>query len=224
MEINNTAEPAKSVTGVGDGTENDQKGTYVPLGDVNSTNPKDHAAETPLETLAASPKEQLVVDVGGSVEITAEDKDAFISALVSGGRFMARRKLFNGKVEVVFRSRSLSETEAILAYMHRNGVSGKFTTTADVQNTSLLALLVAQVASLNGVDYAEMKAPLKYVETVGGVEEPAWVPDMDIWRRKPEALLSALGDALVEFEAKYWAMTKASKDENFWNPDGSTGK
>lgn len=227
MEISNTVDSAKPEQG-GDertpGAAEQPKKAYEPFEGVDSSNPGDNADEIKLETFAASVRPTVVDKPEIAVEVTAADKNAFLDALVSGGRFVSRKRLFDGRVDVVFRSRSLAETEAILSYMQRNGSLGKFTTTADVQNASLLALLVAQVASLNGVEYAEMKAPFKYTETVEGVVEPAWVADMEIWRKKPEALLSALGDALVEFESKYWTMVKASKDENFWNPDGSTGK
>lgn len=205
-------------------TEEQPRGPYVPLDGVDSTSPAEHADETRIESFAASGRGMITGADAPKVDITTADKDAFVSAVVSGGRFVSRTRLFNGKVDVVFRSRSLEETEAILAYMQRNGISGKFTTKADVQDASLLALLVASVESINGVSYPEMRAPLRYTETLDGVKDPAWVEDLEIWRKKPDALLAALGDALVEFEAKYWAMTKAAKDENFWNPDGSTGK
>lgn len=195
---------------------------YVPLENVSKASKDDAGSVDSLNRVVDEGREELVDR--REVDITPADKAAFLDAIVSGSRFVSEASLFDGRVKVSFRSRSVEETEAILAYLHRSGVAGKFTTRTDVRDTSLLALLVAQVASLNDVDYDEMRRPLNAVETLGGVTEPAWVEDLEIWRRKPEALVTALGDALVEFESKYWTLTKAATDENFWKPGGSTEK
>ena len=201
---------------------------YVPLESVNSADvDKVKSMDGILKETENMEKESksLITDSPArEAVITTEDKSEFLNAITTGSRYTSTAYLFGGKLAVKFRSRSVEETEAILAYMHRSGISGDFVTKADVSDAALAALLVAQVAELGGVEYGEMKKPLKYTETVDGIKEPGWLEDMQVWRRKPEYLVAALGDALVEFEAKYWEMVRASKDENFWNPGGSTEK
>ena len=202
----------------------DAKAPYTPLESVDSADADGFRNDNDLERVATDERPAMTDAPSRKVEITQADKNAYLDAIVKGTRYTSKASLFGGRVNVKFRSRSLEETAAILSYINHEGAAGSFRTRADVQNASLTALLVAQVAEIDGVSYGEMKKPLLYVETVDGVDEPAWVKDLEIWRRKPEALVAALGDALVEFEAKYWEMTRAAKDENFWNPDGSTGK
>jgi len=206
--------------------KNPSNDTYVPLKGVTDT---DTSTVKKFDTLVRSADnaddDRTVLDkTQERVTITNSDKLEFLKAVTTGNRFVQTVDLFGGNLRVKFRSRSVDETEAILAYMHKSGIDGKFVTKADVSDTSLAALLVAQVAEINGVEYAEMKKPLKFTEDLDGVHPPAWEADLDIWRSKPESLISALGAALVEFEAKYWKMVGASRDENFWNPGGSTGK
>ncbi len=223
MDITRTAgagvEPAE---GAG-APESEKQEPYTPLGGVSEADRSAGTTERLVE-VAMAPRPILADPGDRKVEVTEADKAAFLDAVVNGTRFESTVDLFGGKVRAVLRSRSLPETEAILAHMQRKGLSGAFTTSASVQDESLLALLVAQVKFINGVEYAEMKAPLMYREDLDGVHDPAWIESMDIWRSKPVPLVSALGDALVDFEAKYWTMTRAAGDENFWKPDGSTGK
>lgn len=217
MEITETKESEQGQE------KQEEKRGYEPLESVKDADLSSGKPDKIIET-ATSDRIPLLDNPPEKVEVTAQDKTDFLNAVVTGERYTSRVSLFNGRVNVKFRARSLSETEAIMAYMQHEGLSGTFTTQASVQDAALLALLVAQVAELNGVEYTEMKAPLLYQDSLNGQKPPAWAADLEVWRAKPEALVSALGDALVQFEAKYWTMVKASGDENFWNPDGSTGK
>lgn len=228
MKVTETADTKEAVNSINNQNKQKQDDArpYVPLAGAVVADTNDvKKMDTLVKEATDAKKDRTVVDTKGTeVRITSDDKLAFLKAIATGERYVSTVSLFGGKVKVKFRSRSVGETEAIIAYMHRNGMAGKFITKADVSDTSLAALLVAQVAELNDVAYPEMKKPLKYTETLDGIKEPAWVEDMDMWLSKPEALLAALGEALVEFEAKYWHMVGASRLENFWNPGGSTGK
>lgn len=200
---------------------------YVPLADTNTADvEKTKKADGLLQETANVENEakNLVDRKDTEVEITTRDKMEFLEAVTTGSRYKSTAYLFGGRVKVRFRSRSVEETEAILSYMHRSGIGGDFVTKADVSDAALAALLVAQVDEIDGVEYTEMKKPLKYTETIDGIKEPGWIQDLEMWRRKPEYFVAALGDALVAFEAKYWEMVRASKDENFWSPGGSTEK
>jgi len=229
MELINTVEQKNEDTSADTNkVEKENEPAYVPLEAVNTADTTAVKESDGLLNVADSVKldEDTLVEGGNdtSVEITQQDKNKFIEAVITGDRFVSEAKLFGGRVTVRFRSRSMDETEAILAYIHRQGVLGKFETRTDVHNATLAALLVAQVQEYCGVEYPPMKKPYKFTEGVGGVQPPAWVDDMKIWSSKSDAVVAALGSALVSFEAKYWKMIEASKDENFWNPGGSTGE
>lgn len=207
--------------------EEQKKVEYKPLADVKSA--EEDTAEKYEGGIIDSAKSenspgQSLLSSKREVTITDEDKSNFIQAVVTGTRYKGTAYLYGGRIRVKFRSRSVEETDAILSFIHRNGILGKFVTQADIKDATLAALLVAQVEELSDVAYPEMKAPLKYVETPTGVEDPAWIKDMDMWKKKPEHLVMAIGDALVDFESKYWKMIQESRNENFWGPGESTGQ
>lgn len=233
MEITKTKEepekvqPVESTDAVDEKNPQENDNQYQPFENVNDADTDNVKKIDGLLNHASEYKNNaadLIENEAHTVNLTAADKSSFLDAIVTGDRFTSTVYLYNGRLKLKLRSRSVEETEAILAYMHRNGIAGNFTTKADVSNAALEALLVAQVAELGDVVYPEMKKPLRYVDTVDGIQDPGWIQDIEIWRRKPESLVAAIGDALVEFEAKYWAMVRASRDENFWNPGGSTEK
>lgn len=210
MPANNTEKP----------THDDA--TYVPLQSVNDASRDDATSQhivAEAENRVSNPAEIInTADRAKTVVITEDDKSRFIDSVVKGTRFYGYANLFGGNLRVKFRSRTIAETEAIMAYVHRKGVTGELVTRADVSDSLLSALLVAQVEEVGDVSYPEMRKPYKYVETGTSLDPPGWIADLDMWRSKPEHITSAIGDALIDFEAKYWKMLRASKDENFWNP------
>lgn len=162
-------------------------------------------------------------DDRAAVTLTQADRDAFIAALVSGGRYTRPFSLFNGAVYGVLRCRALGESEGIHAWTNLGLRTGRYTTPQDYSGALRDTLLTAQVQSLHGVTFPEMAAPLGPVAGTDtklwtDVTPPAWVPQVDTWRRMPEAIVSALYDELKMFERRYWTMISHATDQNFWNP------
>lgn len=172
------------------------------------------------------------------VEITQEDRDAFLQCLVTGGRYEREFSLFNGKLTGVFRCRKIAESDGILAWLNNLIMTGKIA--ARIEHMSLMrnALLAAQVKSLRGLlneDYEELPAPYapvrkpvvrrdengKDVPDVD-VEEPGWLRAAAEWGKRPEALVSAIHGELQLFERRYWTMVMEAGNQNFWSPAAST--
>ena len=180
----------------------------------------DHAKE--ISENGGKDKSELAEPPKEPVKITAEEKERFLDALVSGERFMLDYKLFNGRMSVRFRCRSVGESEAIESYCRNQMVSGAISGPIEYTDLTRLSLLVAQVDRVNDIQYPTMRAPLLITESEGKKNPPGWEAELATWRNKPEAVVTAISNALQDFEAKYWAMVEASRDVNFWNAGEST--
>ena len=156
--------------------------------------------------------------------IEKRHKEAFIDAILTGGRYKESFSLMGGKVRLVVRSRSTAETDAIIAYSRRMIATDKVKT--DYEYSSLMRRLLAsvQVDELNGVRYPELEKPFFFEETEKGLTPPAWESRLDIWGGKPEAVVSLVTRCILEFEARYWEMIRHVDDMGFWAPEESTGK
>lgn len=150
--------------------------------------------------------------------VTDAHREAFISAVLSGGRFTEEFSLFGGAVKGKFRCRSAHESEAIATRMNEGVRLARYQSalaySVDIRN----ALLAAQVAELNGVAYSELEAPLIPTSTKGVVADPGWLSSANAWGEKPEPLVAAVYDALRLFEKRYWTMVMHAADQNFWHP------
>ena len=156
------------------------------------------------------------------VTITEEQKNAFLTCLVTGERYKETFNLFNGKLIAVIRCRSAEETDAIMTKMSRDAVLGSIKSDYEYSSEMRILMLVAQVERVNDTIYTEMKKPLLQMADGENIIPPGWLEDYSSWRQKPEVLLSALGTAVAEFEARYWKMVSEAKNINFWQPGGST--
>lgn len=159
-----------------------------------------------------------------TVTVEARHKEAFLDSLVTGDRYRETLSLYGGRVKVTFRSRTLAETDAIMSHLQHLAAGKIVTSDYEYSSAVRLAMLAAQVERLNEVEYPPLAEPLFYVDTGESVDPPGWLDAVSIWQSKPEALVAALGAACSEFEARYWAMVKASGDINFWQPGESTGQ
>ena len=171
------------------------------------------------------------------VEITEEDRNAFIEALVSGSRYERPFELFGGKIKGVFRCRSIPESDGILAYLSR--LINEKQIDAKIEYMTLMrnAILSAQVKSIRGLiseDFEELAKPYgptrRVVERKGEdggtvretvVDEPGWIAMAKSWNERPEALVTALHNELQLFDRRYWAMVNEARNTNFWNPAAS---
>lgn len=160
------------------------------------------------------------------IDITEEDRDAFLRALVTGDRYERTASLFGGRLKVVFRCRKIAESDGIIAWLTHCINSKKVDARIDYLTLMRDALLAAQVKSLRGLineDFPELKAPYGPVRSKGGedLEAPAWVDAANAWGERPEALVTALHNELQLFEQRYWAMVMDAGNQNFWNPAAS---
>lgn len=159
-----------------------------------------------------------------SVEITDDEKQAFIDAVVSGGRYRNTVTIFGGRVVLGLRARTVGESEAIDSYIRRRVSDGTIKVGVEYSDNMRLCLLVSDVERLGDEVFPEMSKPLMAVSTPDGVVEPEWTKMLDVWRSKPEGLVNAILPEIFKFEVKYGEMVKHGSDENFWPTGESTGE
>lgn len=172
------------------------------------------------------------------VEITQEDRDAFLQCLVTGGRFERSFSIYGGKVTGTFRCRKIEESDGILAWLNHLITTQKIEARIEYMDLMRNALLAAQVKSLRGLineDFEELSTPYAPTRTtvvkkdekgkdVPSVEvkEPGWLAAAKAWGERPEALVSAIHNELQLFERRYWTMVMEASNQSFWNPAAST--
>ena len=182
------------------------------------------AASAPVEGSSLSAGKGSLSPASGDVEILRRHKEAFLDSVVSGGRYVEEFRIFGGRMSVRVRSRTNAETDALESYLRRQIALSAVSYESEYSSLTRRLLMVAQVAEVDGVEYPEMAAPLKYVETPEGLTPPAWEPSLGMWASKPDAVVAAISGCIMEFEARYWKMISMSRDENFWLSGESTGE
>ena len=160
------------------------------------------------------------------VDITEEDREAFLRAIVTGGRYERPFTLFGGKLSGVFRCRKIEESDGIIAWLSHCVNNGKADARIEYLTLMRNAVLAAQVKSLRGLvseDFPELQAPYGPTRSDDGksVKPPGWVAMAESWGSRPEALVTALHNELQLFEKRYWAMVMDAGNQNFWNPAAS---
>lgn len=160
------------------------------------------------------------------IDITEEDREAFLRAIVTGDRYERPFSLFGGKLTGVFRCRKIAESDGIIAWLSHCVNNGKADARIEYLTLMRNAVLAAQVKSLRGMvseDFPELAAPYGPTRSADGktVETPGWVAMADSWGSRPEALVTALHNELQLFEKRYWAMVMDAGNQNFWNPAAS---
>lgn len=158
-----------------------------------------------------------------SVEVTAEDRAAFLDAIVTGGRYERSFSLFNGRLTGTFRCRSTAESDGIITWVGHLLNENKLTSNVEYMSAIRNATLAAQVKSLRGLvneDFPELPAPLAPTRASDGksVLAPGWIGVADSWYERPEAITTAVYAALQRFEQVYWAMVTNAANQNFWSP------
>jgi len=159
-----------------------------------------------------------------SVKIEQHHKDEFVESIITGRRYVETFDLFGGRVKLSIRSRSSYETEAMTAYARRMVITDKVRTDYDYSCLMRKLMAVAQVEEFNGVKYPEMQEPLFFTETEKELIPPGWEGSVKLWGDKPEAVLTAVMQCILEFETRYWNMVRKVNDRDFWAPAESTGK
>ena len=163
------------------------------------------------------------------VDITEEDRAAFLKAIVTGGRYERPFSLFGGKLTGTFRCRKIAESDGIIAWLSHCVNKGKADARIEYLTLMRNAMLATQVKSLRGMvseDFPELKEPYGPTRVADGdkgdrIEAPGWVAMAESWGSRPEALVTALHNELQLFEKRYWAMVMDAGNQNFWNPAAS---
>jgi hypothetical protein len=156
--------------------------------------------------------------------ITEAEREAFLDALVSGQRLVVSFSLFNDRITGKFRCRTQEESYAIIQQLSRECREKHIENALEYSTRLRNMLLTAQVAELNGEEYALLEEPLLQQVSGAEVTKPGWMKQVDVWGKKDEGLISALYAKLQEFERKYWMMVDNADDQNFWNPEESTSE
>lgn len=160
------------------------------------------------------------------VNITEDDRAAFLQAIVTGERYERPFTLFGGKLSGVFRCRKIAESDGIIAWLSHCVNNGKADARIEYLTLMRNAVMAAQVKSLRGIvseDFPELKGPYGPTRSADGksVEPPGWVAMAESWGSRPEALVTALHNELQLFEKRYWAMVMDAGNQNFWSPAAS---
>ncbi len=158
------------------------------------------------------------------VEISQAEKDDFLAALVSGGRYEQKFSVYNGRIRGRLRCRSTDESEAIAAWVNTGIRDNRFATPLDYSIAVRNALLAAQVMELNGTRYTELTEPLYRTSSGDDTTDPGWVAAADAWSKQPEPVVSAVYNELKLFERKYWTMIAHATKQDFWRPVESTSR
>jgi len=163
------------------------------------------------------------------VDITEDDREAFLKAIVTGERYERPFSLFGGKLTGTLRCRKIAESDGIIAWLSHCVNKGKADARIEYLTLMRNAMLAAQVKSLRGMvseDFPELKEPYGPTRVADGdkgdrIVEPGWVAMAESWGGRPEALVTALHNELQLFEKRYWAMVMDAGNQNFWNPAAS---
>lgn len=156
--------------------------------------------------------------------VLQKHKDNFIRSVITGERYKEEFVKLGGSLRVVVRCRSSIETDAMESYARRMVIMDKVKLQSEYSSMMRKMLFTAQIDEINGVKYPEMKGPMFIESHDGKIEMPGWQKDYDAWENKPDALVAALIDCILIFEARYWYMVSNSDSENFWKPEESTGE
>lgn len=171
------------------------------------------------------PNEQSTGSVFGSsrragkpIVITAEEKLAFVDAVVGNTRFTKDYSLFGGRITFTLRSLTSEEVQALAAWIVKKGTSDP---TAQMSGKYKKYLLAAQVARFNGTDMEPLETPLFETLAKDGktIIPPGWIGRCAYWDEQSTGLVQAMVGCLADFDIRYSTLCSKAEDENFWAPD-----
>ncbi len=157
------------------------------------------------------------------IDISEDDRAAFLQAIVTGGRYERDFALFGGRLRGVFRCRKVQESDGIISWLSHLVNAKRLDARIEYMTMMRNAILACQVKSLRGLvneDFPELAVPYGPTRSDDGKEvvEPGWLGVAQSWAERPEALVTAVHMELQKFEKRYWAMVMDSGNQNFWNP------
>lgn len=181
---------------------------------VGKAAPASNIAEDAVKA-AGTPESQGMFFKVEKVEVSAEDKSAFMDALFEGGRFTRSFSLYGGKISGEFRSRTAAEDMAIWTWARHKLIIGEYAFDAEFRADLRYALLAASVASVNGTVYPELAQPLMRQAGEKGVTPQGWLWQVSGWAAKPTYVTEALYPELAKFESVYWALVAKATSSDF---------
>jgi len=168
----------------------------------------------------------LHIEADEELEITAQDKQNFLKALVDGTRFTRTFSIYDGRLTGAFRARTNAESSAIITEMTRR-VNIKPMLMEVYAQKMRHALLHCMLSKYQGVDRKEWSGDIAAVEVIKDgkteIQEPQWYVDMEtVFKGKDEGITLAIYAELRRFEKIYWTLVRNAGDQNFWNPEASS--
>jgi hypothetical protein len=198
---------------------------------VNSdplTNTPDNSTEKLSDTIARTDP---IIDITPATEsnedleevvITPEDKERFLTSLITNARFELPFELFNGRIYGTFRSRKQKESLAILTQLRSETDRGKVKTLVEHATRTRQFCLTCQLKDLRGTKMPEFSEPMFPTIKDGKETDPEWIKNVEFFDNMDDGLLSALYKQFRIFEKKYWSMIENSEDQNFWKTGESS--
>lgn len=150
-----------------------------------------------------------------AVKLTEEDKEKFFKAFIADEPYVEEMSLFNGKVQVVFRTVNLEENEAVFTQIQldqKNGVARN-------DDSYLVKIVEYRLAgclvSVNDEPFCPEITPVSHPinKEAGTTYLTERVKEMQ--KKWHTFKLGAITDAFNKFEAKVRKLTEESFDPNF---------
>ena len=181
---------------------------------------KDVAEDTPmdeeeLENVERAQESMVCPKCGWPVgmpitaNITDDDKDAFLNAVLFGNNWIKEISRFGNRLIFRFRSRKASEGEAINSMLvERYGMAPY--SPEKIKFYYDIALIFSLVSITIGSE--EMTFPTPEAVTLDGLSEIY----KDMFGNMDDSILCSARDAFIEFENCYQVLIRRSYDPNFW--------
>jgi hypothetical protein len=100
--------------------------------------------------------------------ISNEDKDKYFNCIITNQPFHEELTVFNGKLKVGMRTRTVQESEAVLKFLNKMITSKEIDFYPDFQNKHVMGHVAFAVTSLNGknIDAGDLEARLKRITSL----------------------------------------------------------
>jgi len=157
----------------------------------------------------------------GKAILTAQDKKDFIKALVGNKRYTREYRALDGNIKLTLRSRTVEETNAMIAEFAKESSEGLLRTSAIQTNRLRSLMMVFQIEEYNGTKYESPSKPLVRTVSDDGEAEPKWLDRVSTWEEIPDALHCVIWECIKDFEDRYWTMTENASIPDFWQPVAS---
>jgi hypothetical protein len=165
-----------------------------------------------MEEISASLKERSAEAVK-TPELTDEDKEKFLKAVLTDQPFQETVNLFDGQLKVTFKTMSVEENNDIVNQIAKDKEHGIAENTDAYFITISTYRLALCLLSIDDKDYSDI------VKSSFKSEDAAitYIRSRSLKVREwPTFKLSAFLDAFNKFEAKVVKLTNAVQQQNFW--------